>query len=154
MKKNLMFLAILVFTGWMLAPIPPSSQHAGAYNYTSHLMYCRTELACLHEIGHRLDQEAGYISQSPEFYKALQMYLYTEMRKPQLTEMPVDIMQLTYQGKDRNTPIKQEIYAYLFAWACGKAERLPEGLRSFYDWEEGARLMKYLRPNQRLYWLG
>jgi len=151
MKRVWLVLPVLLV--WMLAPLPPSSKHAGAYNYTSHLMYCRTKLACLHEIGHRLDQQAGYISQSPAFYKALQMYLYTEMRKPRLTEMPADILELTYRDPDRTSSIKREIYAYLFAWAYGKPELMPESLRGFYDWETARHLMNLLTPNQKLYWL-
>lgn len=141
----------LLVIAWIIAPIPPSAQHIGAYNYTSHLMYCKNRLGCLHEIGHRLDQKAGYISQSKEFYKALEMYLYVELRKPNLSAMPADILELTYQHDE--TPIKCEIYAYLFAWADGKPENMPESLRKFYDWNKGAELIKQLHSNQKIYWL-
>jgi hypothetical protein len=151
MRRLWLFLPLLLF--WMLAPVPPSSQHAGAYNYTSHLMYCRTELACLHEIGHRLDQLRGFPSQSAEFCQALQLYLYVEMRKPVLAEMPASILELTYRGGDRMSEIKKEIYAYLFAWSAGKPERMPEALRSFYDWQDAQRLLFDLHEQQTLYWL-
>ena len=137
---------------WMLAPIPPSLQHAGAYNYTSHLMYCRTQLACLHEVGHRLDQLAGYPSQSEEFNQALQMYLYVEMRKPVLSEIPASILELTYRnGSMDNT--KKEIYAYIFAWSHGDINAIPDGLRKFYDFFDVRRLMLNIKPNQSIYWL-
>jgi hypothetical protein len=151
MKRLWLILPLVLL--WIVAPIPPSSQHAGAYNYTSHLMYCRTQLACFHEVSHRLDQLAGYPSQSAEFCQALQLYLYVEMRKPVLEEMPAAILQLTYRGAERMDDTKREIYAYLFAWSEGKPERMPEGLRSFYDWQDAQRLLFDLQPDQQFYWL-
>ena len=153
MKYSAPALAMLLLIVFMLAPIPPSTRHAGAYNYTSHLMYCRTELACLHEVGHRLDQAAGYPSQSPQFKQALQMYLYVELRQPQLAETPASILELTYRGGEPMSEIKKEIYAYLFAWAAGQPENMPAVFREFYDWHTADRLVPLLQVEQQLYWL-
>jgi hypothetical protein len=154
MRKKLLWIFFgLAVAVWCISPIPPSSQHAGAYQYDSHLMYCRTRSACLHEVGHRLDQIAGFPSQSEEFERALQMYLYVEIRKPVLSEMPVLIMELTYRSNGEMSETKREIYAYLFAWANGKPENMPDGLRPFYDWDSASRLIKILNDDQQIYWL-
>lgn len=150
MKKWLWFLPVVLF--FWLAPLPTHGQ-AGTYNTTSRLFYCETPAICLHELAHALDQRAGWVSQTPEFYKAVQLYLFVELRKPVLQQMPADILELTYRPNDSNRPIKMELYAYLFQWAQGKPERMPESLRGFYDWQMAQDYMTKLREDQHLYWL-
>lgn len=136
----------------VMVPVPHQGQ-AGAYNTVSHLAYCSTRGACLHEIGHALDQSAGWISQSPAFHTALQMYLYTELRKPILTELPADILEVTYRGDDDGRTVRMELYAFLFQQAGGQPERMPAALRSFYNWPLAEQFIKTLLPHQTLYWL-
>ena len=134
------------------APIPTAHQY-GTYNTVSHLAWCKTYDYCLHEIGHALDQQAGWISQSAEFYRALQMYLYIELRQPQLDALPANILELTYRGGDGTYSIKLEIYAYLFQWAQGKPEYIPEALRGFYDWDDARRMISNINDTQHIYWM-
>lgn len=150
MKKWLWLLLVVLFL-W-LAPLPVNGQ-AGTYNTTSHLFYCETRAICLHEMAHALDQRAGWVSQSPEFYKAVQLYLFVELRKPVLQQMPADILELTYRPNDSNRPIKMELYAYLFQWAHGKPEGMPEGLRPFYDWELAQDWLAHVNAEQHVYLL-
>lgn len=143
---------LLVIVTALLAPIPTKYQD-GTYNTVSHLAYCKTHGICLHEIGHALDQQAGWVSQTPGFHRALQMYLYTEFRKPVLNKLPADILEITYRGGDGSYSIKMEIYAYLFQWSDGKPENMPEGLRRFYDWKTAEHLLSILNKHQKLYWM-
>jgi len=147
--KRLIFAAVLIV---FLAPFPVDQQD-GAYNLTSRLAWCRTREACLHEVGHALDQQNGWISASPEFYKALQMYLYTEIYTKGITELPAGILEITYRGDGGSNPIKREIYAYLFEYANGVQANMPEGLRGFYDWQLAQKYVSAIKTDQVLYWM-
>lgn len=150
MKRMVLVLALLLGT-LTLCPFPHHGQD-GAYNTASHLAYCTTQAACLHEIGHALDQRSGWISQSAEFHTALQMYLYTELRKPILTELPADILEVTFRGADDVGTVRMEVYAFLFQQAEGQPERMPEPLRQFYNWTLSEHFLQQLHPHQTLYW--
>lgn len=143
-------LALLVVL--LLAPIPVQNQD-GAYNLTSHLAWCRTHAACLHEVGHALDQKAGWVSQSMEFHSTLQMYLYVEIYKQGVTQLPADILEITYRGNGESGPIKRELYAFLFQYAQGDPARMPEAFRKFYDWELAQNYIQHLNAEQTLYWM-
>jgi hypothetical protein len=142
-------LIILVLAFGLLAPIPPTPQHLGDYNTLSHLMYCVTPVACLHEVGHRLDQSLGYPSQRPSYSKVLQMYLLVELHHTMLEIVPVSVLDLTYRSDSVSTNLK-EIYAYMFAWADGKLENIPDGLRPFYG---NGYPTDQLRPDIHFYYL-
>ena len=146
--KKLIVVCLVLF----LLPFPVNGQD-GAYNLTSRLAWCRTRPACLHEVGHALDQQAGWVSQSDVFYKALQMYLYAEIYTRGITELPAGILEITYRGNGTSGPIKRELYAYLFQYAEGKAERMPESLRGFFDWDAADTYLNKLNSTQTLYWL-
>lgn len=152
MKNRLLlsFAAVLIIG--MLVPITaPGDQ--GAYNTLSGLAYCQTRTACLHEIGHALDRDAGWVSQSPEWYQAVQMYLLVELRKERLTELPVNILEITYRDRDGAEPVKMELYAYLFQQADGDPGHMPESLRGFYDWDLAESYMSRLNDHQMIYFL-
>ncbi len=151
MRRILFVVSILVVVSiWILLPIPVRGKK-GAFNTVSGLAYCAEHWACMHEIGHALDQRAGWISQSPEFYKAVQMYLIVELKKETVTELPVCILELALRGKDGTDPTKKELYAYLFQYADGNPDRIPEGLRDFYDWRLAREWISRLSDEQTLY---
>lgn len=150
MKKALFAVVLIVLL--FLLPIPVKGQQ-GAYNLTSRLAFCNTHGACLHEIAHALDQQAGWVSQSTEFKTALQMYLFLELRKPVLQQSPADVLELTYRSNDQMRYIKMELYAYFFEHAQGSAKNMPEGFKPFYDWQSASRLIARLQDDQKLYWL-
>ena len=132
-----------------LAPLPVDNQD-GAYNVTSRLAWCRTDAACIHEVAHALDQQAGWVSSSDEFYKALQMYLYTEIYSKGITELPASILEITYRGEGGNA--KREIYAFIFQYANGNPDNVPESLRGFYDWQKAGKLLLKL-DDSKIYWM-
>lgn len=151
MKKPLLLIAVLIM---ILTMIPfPIEGRDGSFNMISRLTFCRTSIACLHEIGHALDQKAGWVSQSPGFSKALQMYLFVELRKNTLSILPVGIIEITYRGRRKSGSIKMELYAYLFQWSEGKPDRMPESLRPFFDWELAARFISMLTDDRKIYWM-
>lgn len=152
MKRTIGGLCLVLLVITFLVPLPVDSQD-GAYNLTSRLAWCRTRAACLHEIGHALDQQAGWVSQAPEFYKALQMYLFAEIYMKGITELPAGILEVTYRGKGTSGPIKRELYAYLFQVAEGHPERMPECLRGFYHWQLAAQYINRLNDDQQIYWM-
>lgn len=143
---------IIVCLVLFLLPFPVDGQD-GAYNLTSRLAWCRTQGACLHEVGHALDQRGEWISGTDEFYKALQMYLYAEIYTKGITELPAGVLEITYRGEGASRPIKREIYAYLFQYAEGKKENMPESLRGFYDWDAAEKYLSELNQDQFIYWL-
>lgn len=147
MKKIIILcLALLLF------PFPVDGQD-GAYNLTSRLAWCQTRAACVHEVGHAMDQQADWISASPEFYKALQMYLYSEIYTKGVTELPASILEITYRGDGASVPIKREVYAFLFQYVDGDIDKLPESLRIYFDRTQAEYLLNKLQDNQRFYWL-
>lgn len=133
-------LALLLFLGLMflIFPIPTRKDQIGIYNPISRMIWCRTEAGCLHEIGHKLDHDARWISDSPEFCVALQEFLIVELAKEEPSKVAYDILihAGAFNGHSGfpSTP-NREIYAWLFAWAGGERDNMPEVFRSFYDWE-------------------
>lgn len=129
MKRLLLILALV------LAPIPAIKQN-GAYNSFSGAFFCRTHSACLHEIGHALDQQAGWISDTEKFRQAVEVYIISN--QDELTIKIIDKLLTTKQNAHR------ELYASLFDWAGGSSENMPAGLREFYNWQEAGRLVSNL----------
>lgn len=143
-----MFAVVVGYT----SPIPPAGIH-GRYNKISHLAYCDNRDACLHEIGHRLDQAAGYPSQTKEFGDAINVHVAVALHAAHPDTFSMQILcELT--GYTDTFPIKSELYANLFMTVGGKAENMPPDLRPFYDWQLADRLMRRLRLGETLYWLG
>lgn len=134
------FLAVL----FVLFPVVKPGEY-GAYNTFSGLAYCSNQWACLHEIGHALDRDAGWISQSPEFVDALRLYILTDK-----SELTIYVLSVLLQDDDK--PAKKEVYAYLFQQANGQAENMPEIFRKFYNWELARKYMDKLNGG-RLYLL-
>ena len=96
--------------------IPFLGNNAGVYNQATNTITCIPEV-CLHEVGHRLDDEAGFgmaASRDAEFRAVIRPYL-TYSRES-----------LTYE----------EVYAMMFEAAGGQEELMPEQLREFYDWDD------------------
>ena len=147
-RYALSFLALLLFCS--LVPFNKNGED-GSYNAVSGLAYCTNRSACIHEVGHALDRKAGWISQSPEFSKAIQMYLYVELGKDAIETLPAAMMEMTYRSRDYNEPVKMELYAFLFQQAQGNKNNMPEIFRPFYDWDEAARLLSMINREQSLY---
>lgn len=121
MKKIFFLLVVFVF----LIPFP-SPWWSGMYNKVTGLYVCETEAACIHEIAHKLDDEAGWISHSDEFYQTALLYLPDAKRG--------------FLNKNI-----EELYAEIFEHARGDSEVIPEPFRKFYDFDRAHELMQELR---------
>lgn len=163
MKKNTLFLFFLfLFTLFAILILAPFPDQRGSYNVFSKLVACHNPSSCYHEIGHKLDHEAGWISQSEEFQRAVELHIEA-MSDPD-GDHPFNEMILSFPGITRNHPLHLErnlfnygfwnngwggtieLYTSLFEWSQGKWLNMPERLREFYDWERAAELIeKYVR---------
>lgn len=139
-------LAIILFVlSWVFLPFPMPGKE-GNYNKVSGLIWCRTETTCIHEVGHKLDDEADWISHSKEFSLSVSAFVWFELDADNEPH-PFVYKIMTFPGVFRNTPSfwtddNAELYASLFEWAEGKEENMPELLRPFYNWERAAELIK------------
>lgn len=124
MRKYSALIALLCVLAMALTPLPLTGQD-GAYNTFSGLYWCANPVACLHEQGHKLDQQLGWPSQSEAFGDAVKVFILAESNKPSPS---------LYLYKLFAMPewTKSEIYANLFAWSGGDREKMPEIFREFY----------------------
>lgn len=143
--KRWWFAIAAVLAAWTMLPIAKPGE-AGAYNLISGLAYCANRAACEHEIGHALDQQSGWISQTPQFAEAVQLYLLVELRKETLQPLPVNVLKVASRGW-------REVYAYLFQQSGGDPKRMPPGLRAFFDWVRAAEYIEQLDANKTFYFL-
>lgn len=134
MRKYSLFIALICIIGMLSTPHPRFSNETGVYNSFSHLYWCADRESCLHEIGHKLDQEGGWKSQTQEFRSALEIFIRVEAHMPQ----PDLLMGKIFQYYNFSA---EEIYANLFQWADGRQENMPEIFRPFYDWERAQELL-------------
>jgi hypothetical protein len=144
-------LAGLALAASAMSPFPPPGIH-GRYNYNSMLAYCDSRPVCLHEIGHALDQAAGYPSQGKAFGDALNIHLAVAFHS-EPDELSMQILRELTGHADGYRGLS-ELYANLFMSAGGQEENMPSDLRPFYDWQLAGRLVGQLRDGQTLYWLG
>ncbi len=149
---HILLLAVLFVAAYNLNPYPGPGIHGG-YSDLSRLAFCDNHVACIHEIGHRLDQAGGYPSQGVPFGVALNIHLAVAFHNDAPDALSMQMLrELT--GHNDDFRVKQELYANLFQMAEGKAENMPADLRPFYDWQLAGRLEARLRDGQVLYWLG
>lgn len=120
------FLVFFVCSFFLPIPLPllGYAGYTGMYNTVSGLIWCTSEKSCIHEVAHKLDDEGGWISETPEFERDVELLLGSDLERG-------------FMNKHIH-----EIYANLFAMAKGKEENMPELLRPYYDWERAAELMK------------
>lgn len=137
--KRLAFVFVLIVA---IAALPlPLRGELGIYNSLSHSYWCSNHIACVHEIGHKLDQEGGWISHSKEFGFAIQVYVQSEYSlagrlpgHPSQLAQTLMIMPGIYSWNGYFSDNQSELYATLFRYADGKKENMPPSFRKFYDW--------------------
>lgn len=141
MKKNICFactLFIVVAFIAVILPLPGPGQY-GAYNSVSGWVYCSTHDSCLHEIGHALDQQAGWVSDTAAFRQAVQVHILTA--QDEFSIRIVEKLLTTSQVANR------ELYASMFAWSGGQRENMPDIFHEFYDWPVGECILEKLNGN-------
>ena len=110
------------FDSWEIAKnaIPPAS---GQYWYLAEneaLIFIKDEISALHEVGHFVDMERGYPSQSLEFREAVVEYLSTDRE-------PYWIINYYHEQEQFD-----EIYAHLYMVSLLFQDELPEIFEEFY----------------------
>lgn len=140
MKKLLVgsvILIIVFLAAWLLLPLTVVNTNSGSFNTITGLISCEDEASCIHEIGHKLDRDSDWQSQTPEFSAAVKTFILVELSKTPPDPMAQNIILKTGIFDDKvsypTSPLK-EVYAYLFEWAGGEVENMPAVFRPFYDW--------------------
>lgn len=147
------FLLALAGLSWCVLPIPlPFSGDRGEYNTISGLIWCSDDWTCLHEIGHKMDHEGGWISQGDEFRKALKVYVVVEIQSRNPSALARFILDTPLSGGARyGYNLRAELYADIFAThAKGCPEQLPGSIALFYDKGRTQALITQYLPQMRL----
>lgn len=127
MRKVSGSIILICIIGILMTPFPLSDQD-GVYNTFSGLYWCNSRSACIHEIGHKLDQEAGWVSQTQKFRNSLEIFIRVEAHMPR----PDPLMHKIFTFQNFTA---LEIYAEIFRYSNGNSQNMPESFRKFYDWD-------------------
>jgi hypothetical protein len=105
----------------------------GFYEPITNTLYCRSDFMCLHEQGHKLDDEHDWISKTQEFKKAFEKYSKTYNG----ARLKVYIDWLAKRDFYNRIYFKlnyyQEAYAEIYQIHGGNIEWMPEYLQEFYE---------------------
>jgi len=128
-------LLFLVISSLITASFTPA---VSSYSFWSNILDCNNVnymRGCRHEIGHKMDDDLGLISESSEFGTALTGYMLHELK----TEKPSELSEVLigypgvfshYSGQGS---AQQEIYAGIYSWANGDLSKIPQTLRPFFS---------------------
>ena len=135
-KSSLYLIALIILLAYIMLPIPPPWMQAGGmYNTFSRLSWCTSHYSCVHEEGHRLDQELGWPSASEKFIFNLQVYIVVNSQKE---DKGLTSFILRFPGLMSAPPHaigydpRRELYATFYAAADGNLNLIPEEFRKFY----------------------
>lgn len=141
MRKKLTFATAFIILAVFLLPVSPYG-NKGYYNFATNTLYCNSARGCRHEIGHRMDAEAGHPGRSSEFSHSIQLYLYVELHKEPVSDFAMAVLTFPPMMSHRapRFPIsssgQEELYADMYAWVDGDIEEIPEIFRTFYSRDE------------------
>ena len=144
--KRLRYLLSVFVALVILIPFPPPTMGGMYFPLTGDII-CRYKSVCLHEIGHAIDHQSGWVSKTQKWKDALIIYIAVQSSMTPTTDtMRMNIITYAYNGYDPQkwfgvNPMV-EIYAEIFMWAQGKQENVPQSLQGFYDWELAGKLIK------------
>jgi hypothetical protein len=136
-RFTLGYIIVPILTIVLLFEINPG---ASSYSYDLNILDCNNTKymgGCRHEIGHKMDDDLGSPSLSPEFGQAVQLYIMVGLGNGKSPDK-LAVMLLTHPGVyqyDRTHPVmvQREIYATIYAWANGNISKIPPSLRRFYS---------------------
>lgn len=133
MKKYSVLIIVLCLVSMTLVPLPMQGQN-GTYNIISRVYWCADRAGCVHEIGHKLDQESGWPSRSQDFSDTVKTFILVESKQDQ----PSPLLYKMFSEPDFSMI---EMYARIFEWSDGKQENIPVVFRKFYDWPRANKLL-------------
>lgn len=133
--------AFLLVSTFTFLPLPMDSGR-GEYNMWTGAIWCADHAACIHEVGHKLDQQAGWVSGSRGYSYAIQLYMGAELGA---AADPANT--LTYRVFDTffthpDPGRLRELYALMFEKADGKKAGMPVDFQRFYDWALAGKLLQ------------
>lgn len=155
MKRLILLAAVLFILGHVAL-----LKYPGVYIPGIDVIYCTSTQSCLHEIGHRVDSHAGWITSTKDYQLAvighrLFLYDHPEARDEhhmEIREYPgigsslwqnTNPFTWSFWGGGWGSYI--EFYADCLTWYPTENE-MPVTLRGFYDWEFiGKEMVKYGR---------
>ena len=129
--KKILWIIFLLFFIYLYLPIPLSGQN-GTYNIISGLIWCSNNYSCLHEAGHKLDDDLNWPSQKKEFLNAVQIYMIVDIinnKYDNFTKIILNNQTINY-GTFGNP--HAELYAEIYAEANGNIKNIPPSLQKFY----------------------
>jgi len=144
MKRIFIFPVVFLGIIYMTIPFTFPGQE-GAYNPISKMIVCKNETACLHEVGHKIDQKSGWPSHSYEFYQALYQYLRSEMKKEAPSSLSDYLLKRTIMNKpwfEIFVNDSEEAYAIIFSDSKGQYENMVPIFREFYNWDLAAQCIE------------
>ncbi len=164
MKKisnYILLVPILLFVFMNVFPFIDPGQR-GYYNTEFGYIVCHDHSQCLEEIGHKLDQSMGWVSQSDAYRLEVKRFIESNASVPVTARHPFYEAMRAFPGI--LSPLKKncdptsycfwtagwggtlELYPHMFMMSDGKPENMPSGFLKFYNWDEAKRLLeKYQR---------
>ncbi len=135
---KIVFAALLAMAFlYIFLPIPIGNQR-GVYNTITGLYWCSDTYSCNHELGHKMDAQLGWISQTPEFEVALSNLVLEDYARGKLTPYSYLIIKkmIKYENGFHQliTNEQSEIYADIYALSNASREKMPDSLEPFYLW--------------------
>jgi hypothetical protein len=138
---NILFLVSILFgmisMSVALDPIKTGSYYSFELNFLdcNNLDYMS---GCRHEIGHKMDDDMGVPSLSPEFGHAVQLYILTDMLDKNKKPGELASILFLHPGVyvyDATHPyqVQRELYASIYSWANGDVSKIPEIFQPFYS---------------------
>lgn len=147
----LMFVAgLLVEAAYAIFPIPRAGAQ-GVYTW-GNMIWCTSHSSCMHEVGHMLDDRAGWISHSPKYIYAVELYMIVETANgsdgnwnPDRSK-PFGVFAIFYHRSNPDYRLLQELYASMFGQADGQEQNMPEVFRPYYNWRLAPQLIRQYVP--------
>ena len=127
--KKLVILGLLVALLYIPFSIGGSGEH---FNRWTGEIVCSEN--CWHEVGHKIDQQSGWISQTEEYKTAVAGIIDKDR--------PLSITYLL----NREFGLYAELYAEMLNLVDGDISKLPSSLQQFYDAELANAIMEGLIP--------
>lgn len=154
MKKKILISIIFLFVVLFVAYLYTALTSAGFYDSNINKIYCKKYSSCLHEIGHKTDDEMGWISKTAEWEKTVNYYRVMIYYYPEKRDNLSHSIEFFYGVGWKRIEQKNiflfdhytgwggytELYAYILSEAGGEKENVPEMLRDFYNWNRIAEL--------------
>ena len=121
MKFYLILCFIMLLVSILIMPNPFDGKTNGAFYYKIDFAWCLTPYACVHEAGHMIDAQKGWVSESAEYQIAISNLRDTnEGWRAWLLNVP-----------NKNT--YQEIYAEMYYLRLTSPNAIPQEFEKFYQ---------------------